>query len=470
MSLLNPRRVLYTALGLHLFLVLVRSINDPDIWWHLRTGQHILHTFSIPRADIYSFTNFGKQWIPHEWLSEVLMYAAYRSLGWIGLIALSSILTAAVFFYVGRHCKAPPQIVVLCVVVAQAASLVVLTDPRPRLATLAFSAYFFITLRDYIANNEPKMLWPLPVVMVLWVNLHAGYPLGFVLILLGVVVLTLQGNYKSLRHLAVILILCLAAVLINPHGARMFSYPFETQFSAVQMSVISEWNAPDFREPDTLPFLILILSMLGALGLSRKRISNYDLFALLFACFIALRSRRHVSVLSLIAIPILAEHLWHWVSSTQYGQRLLNRPDSNEKLLPILLVVMVIVLHFPTVYRTIKNPVNLAEKPVAATTFLQQQSLPDNVFSKYEWNDYLIWNAPSRKVYIDGRADMYGDEFLQKFIGLYMEGTNWESELDRFGVRTIVVEPSSRLAQLVKQNPIWMEVYRDPQAVIFVKK
>lgn len=469
MAQLTPQRVCYTVLGLHLFLVLIRPVNDPDIWWHLRTGQHIFQTFSVPRTDIYSFTVFGKQWVAHEWLSEATMYGIYHLWGWIGLIAISSLITAAIFFYVAGQCKAPPQIVLLVTVASQAATLVVLRDPRPRLATLLFSAVFFVMLRAYV-RDDGKRLWVLPVLTIAWVNLHAGYPLGLALILLAGMSIVLDGNRRRLLHLALVFALCLVAITMNPHGVRMFAYPFQTQYSPVQMAVITEWNAPNFRENDTLPFLFLILGIVGVLGLSKKKISWFDLLSLIFACFLSLRSKRHVSFLSLVSIPVLAEHSWNWISSTPYGQRITAGGVTRERLLPALLVLTVVAVHLPAVFQTIRSPVNLSEKPVAAARSLEEQNLKNNVFSKYEWNDYLIWTVPSRKVFIDGRADLYGDEFLMEFILLYTEGSNWEAIFERFGVNTAIVEPSSRLPSLIKQNPAWSEVYNDGQAMIFVRK
>src|SRR5215468_9954709 len=150
MTQLTTKRVCYAILGLHAFLVLIRPINDPDIWWHLRTGQYIRENLSIPRVDIYSFTVVGKPWIAHEWLSELFMYETFHIGSWLGLIVISSLITAAVFLFVANKCDAPPQIVLLAAVGAQAAALVVLRDPRPRLATLALSAVFFIKLRSYV--------------------------------------------------------------------------------------------------------------------------------------------------------------------------------------------------------------------------------------------------------------------------------------------------------------------------------
>src|ERR1043166_2976601 len=261
MTQLTTRRVCYTILALHAFLVLIRPINDPDIWWHLRTGQYIRENLGIPRVDIYSFTAVGKPWIAHEWLSELFMYEAFHIGAWLGLIVVSSLITAAVFVCLARKCDAPPQIVLLATVGAQAAALVVLRDPRPRLATLVLSAVFFIELRDYVGNRRSR-LWPLPILTVCWVNLHAGYPIGIVLIALAGIALFLDGDRGRLAHLVLIFGLSIVAISMNPYGLRMFTYPFETQFSAAQMSLIAEWHAPDFRQSDTLPFLLLVLGII----------------------------------------------------------------------------------------------------------------------------------------------------------------------------------------------------------------
>ena len=472
---LTTGRVCYTVLALHLFLVLITPIYDPDLWWHLRIGQYIFQTLRVPRADIYSFTVFGKPWLVPEWLSEAAMYGIYLLSGWRGLIVVFALINATAFLYIARRAQAPAQIVLLATVVSQTAALGTLWNPRPRWATLVFSAVFFVMLRAYM-DDHSKRLWILPLLTVAWVNLHGGYPLGLALILLAGAALVLRGERRRLGHLALILALCLIAISINPYGARMFVYPFENQFSAARMSFIAEWRAPNFNGPGTWPFLLLLLGIVAALGLSKKRISWFDLLCLMLACFMSLRSWRHVSLLSLISIPILSEHSWNWISSTRYGQRIISgaggreRPNSRDALLALLLILVVVVFHLPSVLRTIRGPVDLSQQPVAAIQFMQEQNLKDNVFSQYEWNDYLIWNAPSRKVFIDGRVDMYGDELLMTAVRLYTDGTDWEALFQRFGVNTVLIEPSSTLARLIKQNAAWSEVYRDPQAVIFIRK
>src|SRR5882672_3408607 len=137
---LTARRIFFSILTLQVFLLLIRPVDDPDIWWHLKTGQYILHGLSVPRTDIYSYTAAGNEWIAHEWLSETLMYIVYNLSGWIGLIVLSSLITAAVFLFLARHSEAPAQIVLVVAIISGFAALGVLRNPRPRQATFLFTA------------------------------------------------------------------------------------------------------------------------------------------------------------------------------------------------------------------------------------------------------------------------------------------------------------------------------------------
>ena len=73
-GLLHIRRVFVAILGLGLFAMAARNVTDPDVWWHLRTGQLILQNHALFHTDPYSFTRFGQPWIDHEWLSQLLIF------------------------------------------------------------------------------------------------------------------------------------------------------------------------------------------------------------------------------------------------------------------------------------------------------------------------------------------------------------------------------------------------------------
>src|SRR5271155_4706167 len=96
-SLLETRRVMVAILALGLLAMSARRMTDPDVWWHLRTGQLILQNHGVFHTDPYSFTRFGQPWMNHEWLSDVFIFGAYRAAGWGGLIVGFGIVITAAF-------------------------------------------------------------------------------------------------------------------------------------------------------------------------------------------------------------------------------------------------------------------------------------------------------------------------------------------------------------------------------------
>jgi hypothetical protein len=325
--------------------------------------------------------------------------------------------------------------------------------------------------------------------MALWVNMHAGFPVGIALILLVVIGMTLSGLaagessavlWRRLRPLCLVLMGCIVAVLLNPNGARMYSYPFETLKSQAMMRYIEEWRSPDFHELMFQPLALMLVATLGALALSRKRIRFTELLLLPASAWAALRSGRNVPFFVLIAMPILAEHTWDWLKSQSWGHRFIA-PEKREvgtnaalkiALNMLLLVGAPLTLAFARVQHTVANQAvsETQQFPAAAVEYLRAHRPAQPVFNEYGWGGYLIWKLyPDYQVYIDGRADVYGDAFIQEFLATHDGETNWRESLNRHGVRTVLVKPDTALASLLRQEQSWQKVFEDGQAVVFIR-
>ena len=99
------------------------------------------------------------------------------------------------------------------------------------------------------------------------------------------------------------------------------------------------------------------------------------------------------------------------------------------------------------------------------------QNLPQPMFNDYGWGGYLIWKLyPDYRVYIDGRADVYGDAFMEEFLSAQSGQTGWRGPLDKYGIRTVLIKPDLALASLLREDAAWQNVFEDQQAVIFVRK
>jgi hypothetical protein len=476
-SALTFRRVFPIVLFAMIFVLAVRqSVSlDPDVWWHLKAGQQIVDTRSIPHTDDYSFTKQGSEWVAHEWLSEVILEGIYRLSGFVGLVIIFSLTVVIALWLTYRRCEGKPYIAGMAILLAAAASSP-LFGIRPQMLTLLLASIFIVLLERFDPKEQGRRLWWLVPLMLLWVNLHAGFALGLALIGLYIVRAILDGEWRKIRPLVIMLLICTAVVPLNPNGFRMFSYPYETLTSSSMAAFIQEWASPDFHKTTYLPLALLLLSTAGAMALSPKPARRGELFLVLITAFGALRSVRHIPIFSLFAAPVLAKHLWAIAQSRGWDKLLTGeetRPNGIKLLINIVLLIAPLALgvsrvwHFATHqrnYEAIRNP-------VAAVEFLKSQRLPGPIYNRYGWGGYLIYQLyPEYRVYIDGRADVYGDAFFTEAVHTYDGQANWRESLDKYNIQTVIIEPDVALTLFLRNDDRWSKVYEDEQAVIFRRR
>ena len=474
---LTFRRVFPVVLFSMVFVLAVRqSVSiDPDLWWHLKAGQQIIDTRSIPRTDDYSFTKQGSEWVAHEWLSEVIIEGIYRLSGLAGLVTIFSLVIVIALWLTYRRCDGKPYAAGIAILLAAAASSP-LFGIRPQMLTLLLASIYIVLLERFDPNERSRRLWWLVPLMLLWVNLHAGFALGLALIGLYIVRAVLDGDWRYVRPLVIMLIVCTAVVPLNPNGFRMFSYPYETLTSESMAVFIQEWHSPNFHKVTYLPLTLLLLGTFAAMALSPARPRLGEIFLVLITAVGALRSARHIPIFSLFAAPALAKHLWAIAKDRGWDKLLMGpetRPTGIKLIINIVLLLAPLALgvsrvwHFATHQRNYENLRN----PVAAVEFLKSQRLPGPIYNRYGWGGYLVYQLyPEYRVYIDGRADVYGDAFFAEAMRTYDGGADWSSSLDRYGIKTVLISPDAPLASLLRNDlGKWKVVYEDDQAIIFTQ-
>jgi hypothetical protein len=491
-AFLSTRRLLVFVLLTAIFTMTAGQITDPDFWWHLRTGQFIFETRAIPHADIFSFTAQGKEWVTHEWLAEVLMFAIYKLTGWGGLVvAFSLVMTAALWIAYAACAKhAPHPYVAGAAVLLGALATAPTWGVRPQMISFLFTSIYVAVLREYARGARAKSLCWLVPLMLVWVNMHGGYALGLALVALtcaGTVLDELMRErgerrlFARLRPLLLLFAACLLVVPLNPNGLRMFSYPFETLNSHAMHAYIDEWFTPNFHLLISQPFALLVFATFVVLALSPKRARHGELLLLCVAAYAALRAWRNIPFFALVAMPLLAEHAW-LVLTSRASWRWLTVPEKRETgtkalvqlaLNFVLLICVPIGLCAANVSNVVAKQTAIeAEKyPSAAVEFLRAHAESGAIYNEYGWGGYLIWKLyPQREVFIDGRADVYGDAFMEEALATMAGERDWRAPLERYGVRTVVCKPNAPLASLLRQDDDWRVAYEDRQAVIFFKE
>jgi hypothetical protein len=474
-----------------IFILAAQPISDPDFWWHLKTGQYIFETRSIPHTDIFSSLRFGSEWITHEWLSEVFMYSVFRKLGFGGLIVAFSIVITAAFWIAYQRCRnltGHPYVAGFAVLLGAAATLPV-WGVRPQMFSLLFASIFISFLDRYLRREEMPSIWWLVPLMIFWVNMHAGFALGLVLIALAIAGLLVdwfllrKDSFSEVwlrtRRLCGLLIVGAAAVCLNPNGSRLYSYPLETLFSRSMMNYIEEWKSPDFHEASFQALALLILATFSVMALSNRRPGPSQLLMLAATAWAALRSGRNVAFFALVAMPLLAEHLWNWLTNQRWGHWLTAPEKSGSDTAPALKLVLNTLLFgvvisasaLAVVRAAGMQPATESQKfPTAAVAFIIAERPPQPIYNDYIWGGYLIWRLyPDYPVYIDGRADVYGDKLVEEFLEVLNGKPNWREPLENHGIRTVLIKPDAALASLLREDSRWRKVFEDKQAVIFVR-
>src|SRR6266849_620422 len=309
-----------------------RPATDPDLWWHLRTGQWIVETGHAPDSDPFSFTRAGHPWVSHEWLSEVAFYELWKHAGAAGLIVFSAIITTAGFMLLYLRCllggaeKHWAAAVTAFGALASAPSWGV----RPQMFTFTLASLLLWLLesanklesgnknKNENKEDRPRLLFWIPPLFLLWLNLHAGFALGLALLFaygVGLILETAVGNtpWQEARpiflRVLLLLLACLALVPLSPSGAQLYRYSFDTLRSPGMRSFIVEWFSPDFHEWLYRPFSLVWLLLLTALASSRSRPKGRVFVPLLLTSFAALDAVRHIPLFVLVAIPVIAAAL-----------------------------------------------------------------------------------------------------------------------------------------------------------------
>lgn len=480
---MTTRRLFVSLFAIALFSMGVRETLDPDMWWHLRTGDFILAN-GLPRHDVFSFTVPHHRWITHEWLSQVLMWLLYEIGGFVALIIVFAGVTGFTFWLVFRRTPGRPYLAAFVVLLAAVASAIT-WGARPQMFNLLLLAVFIYVVEGVRDGHfKAHAFWLLPPLTALWVNLHSGYLLGVVLLATYVVGEILQSRFgpddqsglstRQIRSLAAATGLAFLAALLNPNGYRLWIYPFETLGSSAMQSYIQEWQPPDFHFAIFWPFALMLALGVAGWVYSPRRPAFTDVLLFLGTGGAALLSARHIPLFAIVAAPIVGRSWWVMLATTRAGAWLDPGPQPPPSRLGRALNWSLLLLAFiaAAAWVAVKaggNDEAIAQRyPVAAVDFLERSGLvQERVYNRYGWGGYLIWRQIP--VFVDGRADVYGDDFLYYYRQTLELQDDWREPLNEFDVSYTLLAKNSALATLLETSDGWRERYADDQARIFVR-
>ncbi len=481
--------ILVGALG----VMAVGPARDPDVFWHLKTGQWIWAHHGIPKVDPFSWTAPGRKWIAHEWLTEVAYASLHSAFGWPAIALISALIIVAGWMFVRATCLrlgAQPISATLVTLLAAISSLHT-WGSRPQMISLMLTAVFAwliscASTKSQGSTTNPKRLLITVPIMLLWANLHGGYIFGVAMLwafsaaIAGEVVLrrttigrrllagrTAEGpNAALLKPTLFATIASTAVTFVNPNGVDGFLYPFSYLGKNASTKYVAEWFAPDFSKVQYWPFAILAALFAVAI-LKRRRTSPLYFLAIgVPFAFLAFQSVRNITQFSILAAPLICT----LKTRSNDGKR---SPQQNDKkasrIVFAITGIALLVATLPTLTVSANREAQARTFPAAAAKQLISMANV-KIFNQYDWGGYLLHAVPGLKVYVDGRPDMYGDAFVDHFISIWWLKPGWKQRLTSDGVNTVIANPQANLITELQRDKLWQQVYADNVAVILRRR
>jgi hypothetical protein len=479
-------------------------------------------THAVPRVDPFSAKMSGQPWFAWEWPYDLVVGWLHSVGGLNGLVVFTALVIALVFSWTFRLLlqRGTNVLVAVVLVLLAASASMIHFLARPHVVSWLYTLVCFWILEssemscfafgsDSSAARKAdprrgRMLWLLPPLMLVWVNVHGGFLVGFVLLAIywcSAVWQSLRPTGdrfddilrkiragRLVRTLTLIGIVSGLATFVNPYGWQLHVHIYRYLSNRFLMDHIDEFRSPNFHYVAQKCFaglLLLTLVALAAKGREMASVRLSQVLVVLFAVYSGLYSSRSIPVSSLLLIlvigPWLSEAMERLADRWRAGRfapvQFLRRMEAVEfslrgHLWPIALIVLTcwIVGHGGKLGVTTLMDAHFDAKrfPVAAVNYLEKEDVPGPLVSPDDWGGYLIYRLyPQVRIVVDDRHDFYGEQFLKSYLKMVHVEPGWEDFLQQQQAHCVVVPTESALANILRETGGWHTIYSDDVAVVF---
>ena len=425
--------------------------RDGDVSWQIAAGQWIVRNGRIPTSDPFSFTAAGHPWVAMEWFSEIVLAGAFRLAAYAGLATVVAAALMATFAIIFFHLQRRASPVVLAATfLAMSLVLAPFALARPHVLAWPLIAGWTVLLLNAAERGKPPPLWTV-LLLVLWTNMHASFPLA--LPIAGAIALDalIARKWANLRAWLIFGLASLIALSLNANGLAGLEQPFRTS-SLAMLPFIAEWHASTTTA--TPFFFAVVLFGIGALLWRGVRVPAGRLLLLLLLLGLAFLHVRHQSSFIIVAACILPP-LWH--TRARWSP---VSPWFTIAAVPFLAFRLLMPLSPP------EGPANPRSLIAAIPPALRSQP----VFNEYTFGGPLI--LAGIRPYIDGRAEIYGDDFVIDYTNIADGDMGaFDRAVKRYGIRWVIVQrDQDRLLKALESSGKWRRIYTDNVGAIDVEK
>jgi hypothetical protein len=458
--------------ALIIFSVQVFSDNkaDVDLWGNASFVKAMPWDEHFKYTNTFSFTDPGYLWVNHEWLGQYILHFVYSILGNPGLIilkiALGLVLIYILNYFIKGACASGAIRFFWLLLVISTVGYGFST--RPHLFTYVIYAAFLFILKKYHDGDRKSVLY-LPLLGLLWVNLHGAFFIGVLLLLLYII---FSVHKRRNAPLIITTIILATFTLINPYGLELWKRIF---LSATKYRpYLSEWspfNKPEYIA-EHIDFILLSILSFTALAFSRSQ-RSLAWTGVLFASFAsAILIRRNIPLFAITTCFVVPEHI-----EDLNGKAIMKTVDRLPKaLLAVLLSIFIMISGFYTFTFQKPNPLEIEipqdRFPVAMVSYMKMNDISGNLLVFFDWAEYCIWKLfPDCRVFLDGRLySAYSVTVVRDFFNFIYLKENWENAFNDYPVDIVLLHKKAPVYEKMLTETDWALVAESEIAGLFLKK
>ncbi len=469
-------------------------IADPDFFWHISNGRWIWENRALPFQDPFAYTspdlteytsdtmNFFT--LKAYWISQTIIYLFYRAGSYEGVIFYKAAVYAGIVLFIylflrRENVRTSMIILFLLPVISHSLFYYIGTwrGERPSYISFLFAVILFYLLEGLRKKSHRGYLVSLPFVMMLWANMHGGFTLGIVMVLIYIADIPFRAGFQKknvsgeMRLFLISAFISILATLLNPNTYQAFQALLHQTNIA---DFIGEWKSPMyFYNNGMATYLIHAVVPIVLLAPFARRLSLPQGVLVVFLSIMAFSSVRLIPFLIFITTPLIVINYSVFIEKAARKLRL-------EVLLGPLILCLILLISYSNIKGTVmNNPVVHGAYPYKSAGFMRDQKPKPRIFNHFDWGGFLMWELwPDYKPFIDGRV--LSLKVLNTYQQVLYEARpdyhyNWKQILSYYDINVVIIPPVNAIGRYVTlfgslvEDAGWTAVYMDDVSFIFLK-
>lgn len=440
-------------------------ILDPDYFWHITAGEFMFKNGPLT-YDIFSWFTYGKYWVSHEWLFEIVLYISKLMFGNLHVIVYSFVATSTLFLilFFSNKDKLSKNISYTLMYFALFLSISLASvQVRPHVISFSFIALTTYLCNDLYNNKDSKKIFFLPLISILWANIHGGssnmsYIIPSIFLVCGAFSFKFEkieaeriSKNQTYNYLLVIL-LCLAGICINIHGLKLLTYPYLNLFDTTMLNNITEWQPTSLNNIYHNCYYIFLLFILSTMLFSSKKIKFIDIILFISFTYLGLKSVRFWEYLPIVMCFIIFDYV---------KEIKITKKTGIVFCIILLELTCFSIYHFENIDLTYN--LNIDNELVKVLN----EEKPERLFNMYDYGGELIYHG--FKVFIDGRADLYSKYNYKDYIDMHDTKGDYKALFDKYDFDYYLLSKNCPAYDYIIQQENNRVVYENNETILIKK-